>query len=59
MINIDNKYKKIHDLLLNGKVTYNFNLAPYTWLKTGGNADVFFIPEDENDLKKFFKNKND
>ena len=46
--------KKTKDLL-NGKVSYDTNLAPYTWLKTGGKADIFFIPEDVNDLKKFLK----
>ena len=55
MINKENTYKKIQNLLLNGKVSLNFNLASYTWLKTGGNADIFFIPEDVNDLRKFLK----
>ncbi len=58
MINRDITYKKIQDLLLDGKVSYNFNLAPYTWLKTGGKADIFFIPEDVNDLKKFLNSIN-
>ena len=58
MINKNNTYKKIHNLLLIGKVSYNFNLAPYTWLKTGGKADIFFVPEDVNDLKKFLKSIN-
>ena len=39
-------------------MSYNFNLAPYTWLKTGGKADIFFIPNDLNDLKKFLKSIN-
>ena len=55
MINKENTYKKIQNLLLNGKVFFNFNLASHTWLKTGGNADIFFIPEDINDLRKFLK----
>ena len=55
MINKENTYKKIQNLLLNGKLSFNFNLASNTWLKTGGNADIFFIPEDVNDLKKFLK----
>ena len=55
MINKENTYKKIQDLLLNGKLSFNFNLASNTWLKTGGNADIFFIPEDVNDLRKFLK----
>ena len=48
MINKENIYKKIQNLLLNGKLFFNFNLASYKWLKTGGNADIFFIPEDVN-----------
>ena len=55
MINKENTYKKIQNLLLNGKLSFNFNLASHTWLKTGGNADIFFIPEDVNDLRKFLK----
>ena len=60
MINKENTYKKIQNLLLNGKLSFNFNLASHTWLKTGGNADIFFVPEDLNDLRKFLKSiKND
>ncbi len=60
MINKENTYKKIQNLLLNGKLSFNFNLASHTWLKTGGNADIFFIPEDVNDLRRFLKSiKND
>ncbi len=55
MINKENTYKNIQTLLLNGKLYFNFNLASHTWLKTGGNADIFFIPEDVNDLRKFLK----
>ena len=55
MINKENIYKKIRNLLLNGKLSFNFNLASHTWLKTGGNADIFFVPEDVNDLRKFLK----
>ena len=60
MMNNDNVYKKIQGLSFNGKVSYDFNLASYTWLKTGGKADIFFMPEDVNDLIKFFNiiNKN-
>ena len=53
MINKNNINKKIQNSLLNGKLLFNFNLASQTWLKTGGNADIFFIPEDIKDLKKF------
>ena len=55
MINKNNINKKIQNSLLNGKLLFNFNLASQTWLKTGGNADIFFIPEDIKDLKKFLK----
>ncbi len=55
MIKKDNTYKKIQNLLLNGKLFFNFNLASYTWLKTGGNADIFFMPESVNDLRRFLK----
>ena len=55
MINKENIYKKIRNLLLNGKLYFDFNLASHTWLKTGGNADIFFIPKDVNDLRKFLK----
>ena len=55
MKNKENTYKKLQNLLLNGKLYFNFNLASHTWLKTGGNADIFFIPQDVNDLKKFLK----
>ena len=54
-MNKDNIYKRIQNLLLSGKLSFNSKLASYTWLKTGGNADIFFIPEDVNDLKKFLK----
>ena len=55
MMRKDNINKKIQNLLLNGKLSFNFNLASYTWLNTGGNANIFFVPEDVNDLKKFIK----
>ena len=38
MINKENTNKKIKNLLLNGKLSFDFNLASHTWLKTGGNA---------------------
>ena len=55
MINKENIYRKIQNLLLNGRLYFNFNLASHTWLKSGGNADIFFIPEDVNDLRRFLK----
>lgn len=36
-----------------GKLSANVPLAPYTWLRVGGPAEVFFIPKDEADLAHF------
>lgn len=55
MIDKKNIHKKIQSLLPDGNVSYNINLASYTWLKAGGKADIFFIPKNVNDLKIFFK----
>jgi UDP-N-acetylmuramate dehydrogenase len=30
-------------------------LAPFTWLRVGGPADVIFMPADEDDLSRFLK----
>jgi UDP-N-acetylmuramate dehydrogenase len=38
-----------------GKVLKDAALAPYTWLRVGGPADVLFLPEDEADLADFLK----
>ena len=38
---------------INGKIYFNFNLSSLTWLKTGGQADVFFVPASLSDLKSF------
>jgi len=51
-----NKYNKIKDIIFRGKVIFNLDLASYTWLKTGGKADIFFTPKDTNDLKFFLEN---
>lgn len=51
-----------HDLkanfatLVRGKLDYDRPLSKYTWFKTGGNADILFTPEDEQDLACFLKN---
>lgn len=39
-----------------GEYRFNFNLGPITWFKVGGNAQVFFKPEDIEDLQFFLKN---
>ncbi|MEP1231688.1 MAG: UDP-N-acetylmuramate dehydrogenase [Litorimonas sp.] len=36
-----------------GSLKADVPLAPYTWLRVGGTADVFFIPKDEADLAHF------
>jgi UDP-N-acetylmuramate dehydrogenase len=36
-----------------GKLERDAPLAPYTWLRVGGPADLLFIPEDEDDLASF------
>lgn len=33
-----------------GRLEPNFNLAPFTWFRTGGPAEVLFSPADEDDL---------
>ena len=38
-----------------GKVLKDAVLAPYTWLRVGGPAEVLFLPEDEDDLAKFLQ----
>jgi UDP-N-acetylmuramate dehydrogenase len=36
-----------------GKLAFDAPLAPFTWLRVGGPADVLFLPEDEADLASF------
>ena len=38
-----------------GKLLIDAPLAPYTWLRVGGPAEVLFLPEDEADLAGFLK----
>ena len=38
-----------------GKLLHDQPLAPYTWFRVGGPADVLFIPADEDDLAAFLK----
>ena len=38
-----------------GTLKKNFKLASLTWFKVGGNAEVFFVPKDLNDLINFLK----
>ena len=38
-----------------GKLLFDQTLAPYTWFRVGGPADVLFLPKDEDDLADFLK----
>ena len=42
-----------------GKISANVPLAPYTWLRVGGPAEVLFIPKDEADLALFLSSTPD
>jgi UDP-N-acetylmuramate dehydrogenase len=39
---------------LRGRLTPNQNMAPFTWFRVGGPAQVMFNPADEADLAYFF-----
>jgi len=39
-----------------GRLLANESLAPLTWFRVGGPAQVLFTPSDENDLAYFLKN---
>ncbi|MBM3608248.1 MAG: UDP-N-acetylmuramate dehydrogenase [Alphaproteobacteria bacterium] len=41
---------------LRGRMSANQALAPFTWFRVGGPAQVFFSPADEEDLAYFLKN---
>lgn len=36
-----------------GKLMKDASLAPYTWFRVGGQADILFLPADEADLASF------
>jgi len=38
-----------------GQYRFDFDLAPITWFKVGGTADVLYKPEDVDDLKFFLR----
>jgi UDP-N-acetylmuramate dehydrogenase len=38
-----------------GRIVFDEPLAPYTWLRVGGAADVLFLPKDEADLAGFLQ----
>lgn len=39
-----------------GEYRFDFNLAPTTWFKVGGKAEVYYKPKDEKDLSYFLQN---
>ncbi len=39
-----------------GEYRHNFNLAPITWFKVGGAAEILYKPDDIEDLQFFLKN---
>ncbi len=38
-----------------GRIERDAPLAPYTWFRVGGPADLLFLPEDEDDLAAFLE----
>lgn len=42
-----------------GKLSANVPLAPYTWFRVGGPAEVLFMPKDEADLAHFLSSTPD
>lgn len=49
------KYLFSHENQLRGKLRQNYDLSKITWFRTGGPAQIFFQPEDEDDLSFFLK----
>ena len=50
----------INDLpQIRGNLRENVGLAPFTWLRVGGEAEVLFIPKDEADLAHFLSSTPD
>ena len=42
-----------------GKISKDVSLAPYTWFRVGGPAEVLFMPKDEADLALFLSSTPD
>ena len=40
---------------MRGKLLLDEPLAPFTWFRVGGPADVLFLPADEEDLAAFLR----
>ncbi len=56
MYSTEKKYLKNYIPNVSGVIKKDFNLSGLTWFKVGGNAEVFFIPRDQEDLINFLKN---
>ena len=41
--------------LARGRISRDAELAPYTWLRVGGPAEVLFLPDDADDLARFLR----
>ena len=41
---------------IRGEYKFNEPMARHTWLNTGGNAEVMFLPQDKADLQYFLQN---
>ena len=46
-------YNKLHNSLIRGKCYRNFDLSKLSFFKVGGPCDLFFVPEDIEDLQNF------
>lgn len=40
---------------IRGTIEYDAHLAPFTWFRVGGSADILFRPQDEYDFAEFIK----
>ena len=54
-MNLEKSYMKKEKLEQEGKIFFQSDLSSYTWMKTGGKAKIFFIPNDIDGLKNFLK----
>ena len=54
-VNFEQDFEALLAKEVRGKIEFNAPLSKYTWFRTGGNADVLFTPEDEQDLACFLK----
>ncbi|MAJ22417.1 MAG: UDP-N-acetylenolpyruvoylglucosamine reductase [Candidatus Pelagibacter sp. TMED64] len=53
-MSLNKKIEKIKDLI-EGKLIYDYNLSKSSWFNIGGNAKIFFKPENIKELSLFIK----